>query len=353
MDFEIKIGNQTIGSAHPPMIVAEMSGNHCGSLENALKIVEKAKEAGVHAIKLQTYRPDTITLNSDEKEFYIHEKGSLWDGRRLYDLYQEAHTPWEWHQPIFSLCRKLDIEIFSSPFDETAIDFLETLSPPCYKIASLEIVDHALIQKAARTGKPLIISTGTATLVEIGEAVTAARNAGCKRLILLKCTAAYPAHPIDMHLRTIPHLRDCFETLVGLSDHTLGLGVAIAGVAMGACLIEKHFILDRSKGGVDSGFSLEPSEFRMLVDESKKAWQALGKISYGNLNSEKSIFSLRPSLYFSLDLPAGIIVKQEHICSVRPGCGLPPKELSRIVGLTLNVSVKKGTPVSWELFKCE
>lgn len=348
---EIKIGPYFVGPNHPPLIVAELSGNHNGSLDRALQLVDAAKKAGVHALKLQTYTADTITLDVREREFLIDDPTSLWKGRNLYELYQEAYTPWEWHQPIFDRCRELGLMVFSTPFDETAVDFLEKLNVPCYKIASLEIVDLPLIQKVAATGKPVIISTGGSTVVEIGEAVAAARKAGCKDLILLKCTSAYPTPPCDSNLRTIPHLASTFQTLVGLSDHTLSLGVPIASVALGACLIEKHFTLARADGGVDSAFSLEPQEFKMLVEESKKAWQALGGVQYAPLASEKTSISHRPSLYFVQDISAGEVIRPHHIRSVRPGCGLPPKEIDHVIGLPLQKSVKKGTPVSWEVFQ--
>lgn len=348
---EILIGKHKIGPNQPPFVIAELSGNHNGSLEEALKLVVAAKEAGVPAIKLQTYTPDTITLPIKEREFFIDDPKSLWYGRSLYELYQEAHTPWEWHKPIFDRCRELDLICFSSPFDETAVDFLESLNVPCYKIASLEIVDLPLIRKAAATGKPLIISTGAATLTEIDEAVQAAKKGGCKDLILLKCTSAYPATPSDTHLRTIPNLIETFETLVGLSDHTVGIGIPLASIALGCCMIEKHLTLSRDKGGVDSAFSLEPHEFKLLVTESKRAWESLGTIHYGPLASEKVSFSHRPSLYFVKDLEAGQIVKPEDIRSVRPGKGLAPKEFEHVVGLELKVPVHFGTPVSWDHFK--
>lgn len=348
---EINIGSLVVGPSHPPVIVAEISGNHQHSLERVLQLIKMAKNAGVHAIKLQTYTPDTITLDIKGREFAIEDPDSLWKNRTLYELYQEAHLPWEWHRPIFDYCRQLGIEIFSTPFDETAVDFLETLQVPCYKIASPEIVDHALIRKVAQTGKPLILSTGASTLLEIGEAVVVAREAGCQQLILLKCTAAYPAQPKDIHLRTLFHLAQTFETFVGLSDHTLGIGVAIASIAFGACLIEKHFTLSRQEGGVDSAFSMEPLEFQSLVIEAKRAWEALGSIRYAPLPVERVTHSHRPSLYFIEDLPQGTIVQTQHIRTVRPGKGLAPKELSQIVGLTLRASVKKGTPVNWEIFK--
>lgn len=350
---EIRIGSSKIGPGHAPFIVAEMSGNHQHSLEKALKIVESAKKAGADAIKLQTYTPDTITLNIKGGEFLIQDQESLWKNRNLYDLYQEAHLPWEWHPIIFDRCRQLGLEAFSSPFDESAVDFLETLNVPCYKIASPEIVDHPLIRKAAATGKPLILSTGASTLIEIGEAVAVAREAGCKELILLKCTAAYPARVQDIHLRTLPHLADCFDTLVGLSDHTMGIGVAIASVALGACLIEKHFTLSRRDGGVDSAFSIEPDEFHALALEAKRAWESLGTIHYAPLEAERVTYSHRPSLYFVEDLPAGTVVLAHHVRTVRPGRGLPPKELPHVLGLTLTCSVNKGTAVNWDCFKKE
>jgi N-acetylneuraminate synthase len=353
MRQEIQIGQSLIGPSHPPFLVAELSANHQGSLQRALEIVDRAKQAGAHAIKLQTYTPDTITLNMKGGEFLIEDQQSLWKNLHLYELYQQAYTPWEWHPTIFEYCHQLGLEVFSSPFDETAIDFLESLNVPCYKIASPEIVDHELIRKAAQTGKPLIISTGAATLMEIGEAVAVAKQAGCDQMILLKCTAAYPAKPQDIHLRTLPHLAESFQTLVGLSDHTLGIGVAVASVALGACLIEKHLTLSRLDGGADSAFSMEPHEFHLLVEESKRAWGALGQVHYAPLSAEKVTLSHRPSLYFVEDLAEGSVIKPQHIRSVRPGKGLPPKELPHILGLTLTTSVKKGTPVSWEVFKKE
>ncbi len=348
---DIQIGPHWIGPHHPPFIVAELSGNHNRSLNRALQLVELAKQAGVHAVKLQTDTPDTLTLAGQEEEFLIKDQESLWKNRSLYELYQEAYLPWEWHQPIFERCQELGLVAFSTPFDETAVDFLETFQVPCYKIASPEIVDHELIRRVANTGKPLILSTAASTLVEIGEAVTVARQAGCQQLILLKCTAQYPAEPKNANLRTIPHLADCFETLVGLSDHSLGIGVAIASVALGACFIEKHLTFLREEGGVDSAFSMEPHEFRSLVQESKRAWEALGHIQYAPLHAERVTYSHRPSLYFIEDLAAGTTIQLHHIRSVRPGKGLAPKELSHILGLTLTRAIRKNTPVSWEDFK--
>lgn len=348
---EIRIGPYLIGEEHPPFIVAELSGNHNRSLAIALELVDKAKEAGVHAVKLQTYTPETITLDSRAPEFLITDPDSLWKGRNLFDLYQEAHLPWEWHEPIFERCRQLGLVAFSSPFDETAVDFLEALHVPCYKIASPEIVDHDLIRCVAKTAKPMILSTAASTLIEIGEAVAVAREAGCKDIIILKCTAAYPANPKDANLRTIPHLKHCFDTLVGLSDHSLGIGVVVASVALGACFIEKHLALSRQNGGVDSAFSLEPQEFACLVSETKRAWESLGEIQYAPLNVERVTYSHRPSLYFVEALAPGTVIQSHHIRSVRPGKGLPPKEITHILGLVLTHPVEKGTPVSWDVFK--
>jgi N-acetylneuraminate synthase len=348
---EIQIGASYIGPSHPPFIVAELSGNHRHSLERVFKLIDLAKEAGADAVKLQTYTPDTITLDIKGGEFLIDDKDSLWKGRNLYDLYQEAHLPWEWHRPIFDYCHEIGIEVFSTPFDETAVDFLEDLEVPCYKIGSPEIVDHELIRKVAQTRKPLILSTAASTIGEIGEAVDVAKKAGCHQLILLKCTAAYPAQARDANLRTIPHLAASFDTLVGLSDHTMGIGVAVASVALGACFIEKHLTLSRAEGGVDSGFSMEPAEFQKLVEESKKAWEALGHIHYAPLYSERVTYSHRPSLYFIEDLPKGTIIQPQHVQTLRPGKGLPPKELSHILGLTLMRDVTRGTAVDWDIFK--
>jgi N-acetylneuraminate synthase len=347
----VSIGTHRIGSGYPPFIVAELSGNHQGSLERALKLLEEAHKAGAHAVKLQTYTPDTITLKIKGGEFLIQDGNNLWKGRNLYDLYEEAHTPWEWHKEIFDRGRELGVVVFSSPFDETAIDFLEELNAPCYKIASPEIIDLPLIQKAAATGKPLILSTGASTLVEIGEAVCVARENGCKDLILLKCTTEYPTSPVHSHLRTLPHLAESFKVMVGLSDHSLGIGVPLAGIALGACLIEKHLTLSREEGGVDAIFSLEPTEFQSLVMESKRAWQALGEVHYGPLYEERVTLSHRPSLYFVAELAVGQIVQSEHIRSVRPNQGLSPKEIDKVIGLQLKQGVKYGTPVSWNLFK--
>jgi pseudaminic acid synthase len=349
----IQLGPYLLGRTSPPLIVAELSGNHQHSLHRVLELVETAKDCGVQAIKLQTYTPDTITLQVNREEFFIHNSNSLWKGRHLYELYEEAHLPWEWHQPIFAHCQALGLLCFSTPFDETAVDFLEELQTPCYKIASPEIVDHGLIQRVSSTGKPVILSTGAATLLEIAEAVSVARHAGCQDLILLKCTAAYPALPQDAHLRTIPHLAETFGALVGLSDHTLGIGVAIASVALGACIIEKHFTLSRNERGVDSAFSMEPLEMTLLVEETRRAWEGLGSIHYAPLVSEFVAHSHRPSLYFVEDIERGVTITAHHIRSVRPGNGLHPKELPHLIGLKLMQNVNKGTAVSWDVFKCE
>ncbi len=344
----IALGSYLIGPESPPFIVAEMSGNHNGSLDRALQLVDAAKLAGAHAIKLQTYTADTMTLNIRDGEFLITDPDSLWFGKSLYELYQEASTPWEWHASIFQRCRERALLFFSTPFDSSAVDFLETFDAPCYKIASLEITDHPLIRKAASTGKPLILSTGGATLDEIKEAVAVARGAGCHQLILLKCTSAYPAPPESAHLKTIPNLAESFGTLVGISDHTPGIGVAIASVALGACFIEKHFTLSRSDGGVDSAFSLEPDELKALAVESERAWKALGQVRYGPTKAELGTLKFRRSLYFTQNLSAGAVITADNIRNIRPGSGLPPKEYERLIGLTVKKDVKRGEPVRWE-----
>lgn len=350
MNRQVTIGLRNIGRGHAPFIIAEMSGNHNQSLERALEIVDAAAEAGAHALKLQTYTADTMTLDISDGEFFIKDPSSLWKGRSLYDLYQEAHTPWEWHQPIFEHCRKKGIICFSTPFDATAVDFLEGLDTPFYKIASFENTDIPLIKKVAATGKPIIMSTGMATLAELDEAVTAARGAGCKELVLLKCTSSYPASPENTNILTIPHLRDLFDCEVGLSDHTMGTGVAVASIALGATVIEKHFTLRRADGGVDSVFSLEPEEMRNLVIETERAWQALGEVSYGPTEGEQKSMAFRRSLYFVNNLKAGDIIKPADIRAIRPGYGLPTKYYEMIVGRSARQDIRRGTPVSWELF---
>ncbi len=346
---EIFIAGRPIGPGHPPFVIAEMSGNHNQSLERALAIVNAAAEAGAHAVKLQTYTADTLTLDVHEGEFFISDEKSLWKGESLHRLYQQASTPWEWHKAIFDRCRELNIICFSTPFDESAVDFLTSLNAPAYKIASFENIHLPLIRKAAATGKPMIISTGMATLGELDEAVQAAREAGCKELVLLKCTSSYPSTPIHSNIRTIPHLRELFGTETGISDHTMGVGVAVAAVALGATVIEKHFTLSRTDGGVDSAFSLEPAEFTSLVVESERAWQALGTVSYGPGENEKLSRNYRRSLYIAKDMAAGETFTPENLRIVRPGFGLPPKYYELLLGRTVTRTVKKGTPVNWDL----
>ncbi|MBD1835586.1 pseudaminic acid synthase [Cyanobacteria bacterium FACHB-472] len=346
---EIRVSGIKIGCNNKPFIIAEMSGNHNQSLERGLEIVEAAAKAGVQAVKLQTYTADTMTLDIERGEFYIDNPNSLWRGNSLYQLYQQAYTPWKWHKPIFERCRELGIIGFSTPFDATSVDFLESLDVPCYKIASFENTDLPLIRKVASTGKPMIISTGMATVAELDETVRTARDAGCQDLILLKCTSSYPATPKDTNLLTIPHLRELFEVQVGLSDHTLGIGVAVASVALGGTVIEKHFTLRRADGGVDSAFSMEPEEMCQLVIESEKAWQALGKISYEPTEAEKQSLIYRRSLYISQDMKAGDIFTPENLKAVRPGLGLPPKYYDILLGKQIKRDAKKGSPISWEL----
>jgi N-acetylneuraminate synthase len=326
-----------------------MSGNHNQSLERALAIVDAAAKAGAHALKIQTYTADTMTLDLDEGEFFISDPKNLWQGKSLYKLYQEAYTPWEWHKTIFDRCRKLGMIGFSTPFDETAVDFLESLNVPFYKIASFENTDIPLIRKVAATGKPMIISTGMATVAELDETVRAARDAGCKDLVLLKCTSTYPASPENTNVRTIPHLRELFGCEVGLSDHTMGIGVAVASVALGASVIEKHFTLRRADGGVDSSFSLEPEEMHALVIESERAWQALGQVTYGPVETEKGSMAYRRSLYVVRDIQAGEVFTRENVRSIRPGHGLPPKYFDAVLGKPAKRSLAKGTALSWDM----
>ncbi|ODN65481.1 pseudaminic acid synthase [Methylophaga muralis] len=345
----IKIGTRKIGLNHPPFIIAEMSGNHNQSLSRALEIVEAAAKSGAHALKIQTYTPDTMTLDKDEREFHISDPKSPWFGTSLYKLYGEAYTPWEWHKPIFDKAAELGIIAFSSPFDHTAVDYLESLNVPCYKIASFENTDLPLIRRVASTGKPLIISTGMASLAELDETVCAAREAGCKDLILLKCTSTYPATPENTNINTIPHMREMFNCQVGLSDHTMGVGVSLASVALGATVIEKHFTLNRVDGGVDSTFSMEPSEITQLVTETERAWQALGNIKYGPTESEKKSLQFRRSLYIVKAIKRGDRLTKENLRAIRPGLGLPIKFLDQVLGMVINQSVEDGTPLSWDL----
>ena len=349
MSTEFKIADKLIGRDHPPFVIAEMSGNHNQSLARALEIVEAAAKSGAHALKIQTYTPDTMTLDLDEREFHISDPDSLWAGTSLYKLYGEAYTPWEWHKPIFDRARELGIIAFSTPFDDTAVDFLESLDVPCYKIASFENTDLPLIRRVAATGKPLIISTGMASVAELDETVRAAREAGCKDLILLKCTSTYPATAENTNILTIPHLRELFACEVGLSDHTMGIGVSVASVALGASVIEKHFILARAEGGVDSSFSMEPAEMSQLVLETERAWQALGQVSYGPTEKEMKSIVFRRSLYVVKDLKAGEALTTENVRAIRPGLGLPTKYLEQVLGKTLKRDVRRGTALGWEM----
>jgi pseudaminic acid synthase len=344
----IKIGSCCVGAEHAPFVIAEMSGNHNGSLDRALAIVDAAADAGAHAIKLQTYTADTMTLDLDGPGFRIDDPNSLWYGQTLYKLYEQASTPWEWHAPLFERAKARGLIAFSTPFDETAVEFLESLEVPCYKIASFENTDIPLIRRVAATKRPLIMSTGMATIGELEASVSAARDAGCNDLILLKCTSAYPATAADANLATLPHLRDMFHCEVGLSDHTMGVGVAVAAVAYGATVIEKHFTLARADGGVDSAFSLEPSELATLVSETRQAWEAKGRVAYGpQSDSEKASVQFRRSLYFVRDLAAGDIIDKTAVRAIRPGHGLSPGEIDRVIGARVVRNVARGTPVSW------
>jgi N-acetylneuraminate synthase len=346
---DIVIGDRKVGPSLPPLIIAEMSGNHNQSLDRALAIVDAAAHAGAHGLKLQTYTADTMTLDVDTKDFRIDDDGSLWQGKSLHDLYKEAHTPWEWHEPIMKRCRDHGMLVFSTPFDSTAVKFLESLNVPCHKIASFENTDLPLIRTVAATGKPVIISTGMAGVAELDETVRTARDAGCDDLILLKCTSTYPASAENTNLRTIPHLREMFGVQVGLSDHTMGVGASVAAVAVGATLIEKHFTLSRADGGVDSAFSLEPHELKSLVVETERAWQALGDVTYGLTTGEKKSQQFRRSLYVGRDMKAGEAFTEENLRNIRPGFGLPPKYYGTILGKRVNRDVPKGTPVTWDL----
>ncbi|BAQ73348.1 pseudaminic acid synthase [Pseudomonas sp. Os17] len=342
-----KIGSRSVGAGAAPLIIAEMSGNHNQSLEVALQIVEAAARAGAHALKLQTYTADTMTLDLDQGEFFIKDPDSLWAGSSLYDLYQRAHTPWEWHAPIFARARELGMLAFSTPFDESAVDFLESLDVPAYKIASFENTDLPLIRRVAATGKPLIISTGMASIAELDESVRAARQAGCRDLVLLKCTSTYPASPANSNLLTIPHLRELFGCEVGLSDHSMGVGVSVAAVALGATVIEKHFTLDRSAGGVDASFSLEPGELASLVVETERAWQAMGQVRYGATQAEKQSLMYRRSLYVTRDMQAGELFSADNLRAIRPGLGLAPKHYDALLGRRARKVLKRGTALDW------
>lgn len=348
MNPEIAIAGRNIGPEHAPYVIAEMSANHNGNIETAYKIIEAAKQAGADAVKLQTYRPDTITLNCDTEDFRIH--GGLWDGRTLYELYEEAHMPWDWHAPLFAHARKHGITIFSSPFDNTAVDLLEDLNAPAYKIASFEAVDIPLIKYVASTGKPMIISTGMADAEEIQEAIDAAREGGCKELAILHCVSGYPAPAEDYNLRTIPDMIQRFGLVTGLSDHTLDNTTAITSVAMGASIIEKHFTLNRSGGGPDDSFSLEPGELAALCKDSKTAWAALGQVDYGRKSSEQGNVKFRRSLYFVKELKAGDVITEDAVRSVRPGYGVSPKYLADVLGKKLAADIFINTPVLFSNF---
>ncbi|MDQ3000957.1 MAG: pseudaminic acid synthase [Fibrobacterota bacterium] len=344
------VGKFTIGQGNRPFIIAEMSGNHNQSLDRALEIVDAAAGTGAHALKIQTYNADTMTLDLDRDEFSIRDPKSLWKGATLYQLYQQAYTPWEWHKPIFDRCREKGMIGFSTPFDSTSVDFLESLNVPIYKIASFENTDLPLIRKVAKTGKPVIISTGMASLAELDETVRAFRESGGRNLILLKCTSTYPASPANTNIRTIAHMRELLGCQIGLSDHTMGLGVSVASVAFGATVIEKHFTLRRADGGVDSTFSMEPEEMRLLVTESEKAWQSLGNVSYGPTEAERPSLQFRRSLYVAADMEAGEIFTEKNLRAIRPGKGLPTKFLELAMGKPIRKKASKGTPLSWDLF---
>jgi pseudaminic acid synthase len=342
----IEINRRQIGANEPPYIVAELSANHNGNIETAYKIIETAKQSGADAVKLQTYRPDTITIDCDREDFRIHE--GLWDGRTLYDLYEEAHMPWGWHAPLFEHARKLDLTIFSSPFDNTAVDLLEDLNTPAYKIASFELVDLPLIKYTASTGKPMILSTGMADAGEIQEAINAAREGGCKELAILHCVSGYPAPAEDYNLRIIPDMIERFGLVTGLSDHTLDNTTAITSIAMGASIIEKHFTLDRNNGGPDDSFSLEPEELKNLCKDSKTAWESLGQVSYERKKSEQKNAVFRRSLYVVQDIKAGEILTKENVKSIRPGFGIAPKFFEQVMGRVVLHDIDRGKPLSLE-----
>ncbi len=346
---EIVIHGRPVGPGHPPFVIAEMSGNHNQSFERAQKIIDLAAACGADAIKLQTYTADSMTLDIDKPEFAINDPGSLWHGERLYELYQRACTPLAWHRPLFGYAREKGLIIFSTPFDPSAVDFLESLDAPCYKIASFENTDLPLIRKAASTGKPIILSTGMATAAEIDEAVKTARDAGCRHVILLKCTSTYPSLPFDSNLLTIPHMKDLFHCQIGISDHTQGTGASIAAVALGATVIEKHFTVSRAEGGVDAEFSLEPDEMQLLVNESERAWQSLGNIHYGPTKNEQPSLGFRRSLYIVKDIKAGGKLSADNLKIIRPGYGLPPKYIDILLGKRVSRNIKAGTPAAWDI----
>ena len=346
-----KIKDICIGLSHKPFIIAEMSGNHNQSLDRALEIVEASAEAGAHALKLQTYTADTLTLDVKDGEFFIEDKDSLWKGKSLYELYEEAYTPWEWHKPIMERAIELGMLCFSTPFDDTAVDYLEDLNVSAYKIASFENTHLPLIKKVASTGKPMIISTGMASVAEMDELVQTIRDAGCEQFILLKCTSTYPATPENSNVLTIPHMRKLFNCEVGLSDHTMGIGASVSAIAHGATVIEKHFTLNRADGGVDSTFSMEPEEMKSLVVEAERAWQSLGKVTYGPMEAEKSSSVFRRSLYIAEEMNKGDILTEKNLRIVRPGLGLAPKYYDILLGRKVKKDVKKGTAVKWEMVR--
>ena len=349
----IRIEHREVSRSARPFVIAEMSGNHNQSLDRALEIVEAAAKTGAHALKIQTYTPDSMTIDLAEGDFFIADPDSLWKGTSLYQLYGQACTPYEWHAAIFERARQLGIIPFSTPFDAGAVDLLESLDAPLYKIASFENTDLPLIRRVAATGKPMIISTGMATVAELDEAVRAAREAGCRDLVLLKCTSTYPATPGNTNILTIPHLRELFGCEVGLSDHTMGIGVSVASVALGATVIEKHFTLRRADGGVDSSFSMEPAEMSALVVETERAWQSLGQVSYGPTEAEKKSLKFRRTLYVTVDLQPGDRLTPENLRAIRPGGGLPPKYLEVFMGQRVARAVKRGTPVGWDLLAAD
>ncbi len=346
---EIQIGHVTIGLNHRPFIIAEMSGNHNQSLERAFELVDAAAKAGAHALKLQTYTADTITFNGKSDEFYIRDDNSLWKNQNLHQLYQQAYTPWEWHGPIFERAKSLGMLAFSSPFDLTAVDFLESLDVPCYKIASFENTDHTLLKKVAQTSKPIIMSTGVASIADIQESVQVLKNNGCTQLVLLKCTSTYPASPENTHLLTIPHMRELFRCPVGLSDHTMGIGAAVASVALGARVIEKHFTLRRADGGVDSAFSLEPEEINALVVESERAFLAMGRVNYDLSAKEQKSLQFKRSLYVVKDIKAGEAFTAENVRSIRPANGLHTRYYDQILQSHASCDIEAGTALEWGL----
>ncbi|MCB9231353.1 MAG: pseudaminic acid synthase [Bacteroidia bacterium] len=345
---DIQIGKFTIGEGHAPFCIAEMSGNHNQSLERALEIVDAAAATGAHALKLQTYTADTITMDVRNEYFTIEDPNSLWAGKNLYDLYQEAYTPWEWHEPIFNRAREHGMEVFSTPFDDTAVDFLETLGVNAYKVASFENTDHPLIRKIASKGKPIIMSTGAASVQDISESVKVMRDAGCEDIILLKCTSTYPATPENSNLNTIPVMREVFNCHIGLSDHTMGVGSPIAATALGARVIEKHFTLRRADGGVDSAFSLEPEEFKTMVIETERAFLAMGKVQFNVQEVEKKSLKFKRSIFIEKDIQPGEPFTTENIRVIRPGYGLEPKFFDLVLGRQASKNLKRGQPLTWD-----